>query len=125
LPAGLLARLASDPRAPSLKGEHRLVATLFANVDGLGDAVARLGEGQEGKIVEALNQYYVCMSDAIRPYGGVLNKMDLYDHGDKVLVTFGAPIAHEDDAERAVRAALAMQEALADLNQTLPGEVGL
>ena len=125
LPTGLLPRLASDPRAPSLKGEHRLVANLFANVDGLGEAVARLGEGQEGNIVNALNQYYVRMSDAIRPYGGVLNKMDLYDHGDKVLVTFGAPIAHEDDAERAVRAALAMQEALAELNQTLPQELGL
>ncbi len=125
LPTGLLHRLASDPRAPSLKGEHRLVASLFANVDGLGDAVARLGDGQEEKIVKALNRYYVQMSDAIRPYGGVMNKVDLYDHGDKVLVTFGAPIAHEDDAERAVRAALAMQEALADLNQSLPTELGL
>ncbi|WP_420630917.1 adenylate/guanylate cyclase domain-containing protein [Candidatus Leptofilum sp.] len=125
LPTGLLPRLASDPRAPGLKGEHRLVASLFANVDGLGDAVARLGNGQEAKIVELLNQYYVSMSDAIRPYGGVMNKVDLYDHGDKVLVTFGAPIAHEDDAERAVRAALAMQEALEELNQTLPTAVGL
>lgn len=125
LPTGLLPRLASDPRAPSLKGEHRLVANLFANVDGLGDAVEQLGEGQEALIVTALNRYYNSMSEAIRPYGGVMNKVDLYDHGDKVLVTFGAPIAHEDDAERAVRAALAMQEALVDLNQTLPQELGL
>ena len=125
LPTGLLPRLTSDPRAPSLKGEHRLVANLFANVDGLGEVVARLGDGQELLIVHALNQYYVRMSEAIRPYGGVMNKIDLYDHGDKALVTFGAPIAHEDDAERAVRAALAMQEALAELNQTLPGELGL
>lgn len=125
LPTGLLARLASDPRAPSLKGEHRLVASLFANVEGLGEVVARLGDGQEARIVHALNQYYVRMSEAIRPYGGVMNKVDLYDHGDKALVTFGAPIAHEDDAERAVRAALAMQEALAELNKTLPAELGL
>ncbi|MAT96538.1 MAG: hypothetical protein CL608_05290 [Anaerolineaceae bacterium] len=125
LPTGLLPRLASDPRAPSLKGEHRLVATLFANVDGLGDVVERLGDGREVEIVTALNRYYVSMSEAIRPFGGVMNKVDLYDHGDKVLVTFGAPIAHEDDAERAVRAALAMQEALAKLNQMLPDELGL
>ena len=125
LPTGLLPRLASDPRAPSLKGEHRLVASLFANVEGLGEIVQRLGDGQEALIVEALNQYYLGMSEAIRPFGGVLNKVDLYDHGDKVLVTFGAPIAHEDDAERAVRAALAMQEALAELNQTLPNKLGL
>ncbi|VAW30833.1 Adenylate cyclase / Guanylate cyclase, partial [hydrothermal vent metagenome] len=125
LPAGLLPRLASDPRAPSLKGEHRLVASLFANVDGLGEVVERLGDGQEEQIIVALNRYYVSMSDAIRPFGGVMNKIDLYDHGDKVLVTFGAPIAHEDDAERAVRAALAMQEALDELNKTLPSELGL
>lgn len=125
LPTGLLPRLASDPRAPSLKGEHRLVANLFANVDGLGEVVARLGSGHEEKIVHALNRYYVSMSEAIRPFGGVMNKIDLYDHGDKVLVTFGAPIAHEDDAERAVRAALAMQEALVELNQTLPAELDL
>ncbi|MBK8902359.1 MAG: tetratricopeptide repeat protein [Anaerolineaceae bacterium] len=125
LPTGLLPRLASDPRAPSLKGEHRLVASLFANVDGLGAVVDRFGSGREDKIVHALNRYYVSMSEVIRPFGGVMNKIDLYDHGDKVLVTFGAPIAHEDDAERAVRAALAMQEALAELNQSLPGELGL
>jgi class 3 adenylate cyclase/tetratricopeptide (TPR) repeat protein len=125
LPTGLLPRLASDPRAPSLKGEHRLVATLFANVDGLGEVVDRFGHGHEERIVHALNRYYVSMSEAIRPFGGVMNKIDLYDHGDKVLVTFGAPIAHEDDAERAVRAALAMQEALAELNESLPGELGL
>ncbi len=125
LPTGLLPRLASDPRAPSLKGEHRLVATLFANVDGLGEVVERLGSGHEDKIVHALNRYYVSMSEVIRPFGGVMNKIDLYDHGDKALVTFGAPIAHEDDAERAVRAALAMQEALAELNQSLPAELGL
>ncbi|MCP4422435.1 MAG: tetratricopeptide repeat protein [Chloroflexi bacterium] len=125
LPTGLLPRLASDPRAPSLKGEHRPVASLFANVDGLGEVVERLGDGEETRIVSALNRYYVSMSDAIRPFGGVMNKVDLYDHGDKVLITFGAPIVHEDDAERAVRAALAMQEALAELNQTLPQELGL
>ncbi|MGH2524578.1 MAG: AAA family ATPase, partial [Anaerolineales bacterium] len=42
----------------------------------------------------------------------MVNKMDLYDHGDKLLAFFGAPVAHEDDPERAVRAALAMQETL-------------
>lgn len=125
LPTGLLPRLVSDPRAPSLKGEHRLVATLFANVDGLSDVVERLGEGQEASIVTALNRYYVSISEVVRPFGGVMNKVDLYDRGDKVLITFGAPIAHEDDAERAVRAALAMQEALAELNETLPNELGL
>ncbi len=110
LPAGLLGRLAGDPRAVSLEGEHRLVATLFANVRGLGDIVDRLGRGREEQIVAALNQYFVAMGNAIWRFGGVINKIDLNEHGDKLLAFFGAPLAHEDDAERAVRAALAMQE---------------
>ncbi len=125
LPAGLLARLASDPRAPSLKGEHRLVANLFANVDGLGDIVDCLGPGREDDIVAALNFYFTQMSQALRPYGGVVNKIDLYDHGDKLMVIFGAPVAHEDDAERAVRAALGMQTAFAGVAARLPQQVGL
>lgn len=125
LPAGLLARLASDPRAPSLKGEHRLVANLFANVDGLGDIIDCLGPGREDDIVAALNFYFTQMSQALRPYGGVVNKIDLYDHGDKLMVIFGAPVAHEDDAERAVRAALGMQTAFAGVAARLPQQVGL
>ncbi|MBX3057386.1 MAG: AAA family ATPase [Anaerolineae bacterium] len=125
LPVGMLARLASDPRAPSLKGEHRLVANLFANVDGLGEIADRLGPGREADIVAALNLYFTHMSQALRQFGGVVNKIDLYDHGDKLMVIFGAPIAHEDDAERAVRAALAMQTAFADVAVVLPEQVGL
>lgn len=125
LPVGMLARLASDPRAPSLKGEHRLVANLFANVDGLGEIADRLGPGRETDIVAALNLYFTHMSQALHQYGGVVNKIDLYDHGDKLMVIFGAPIAHEDDAERAVRAALAMQAAFVEVAAVLPVQVGL
>jgi class 3 adenylate cyclase/tetratricopeptide (TPR) repeat protein len=125
LPAGLLPRLNSDPNAPSLKGEPRLVASLFVNIDGLGEIADRLGTGNEDVIVTAVNHYFIRMSQALERYGGVINKIDLYDHGDKLLVTFGAPVAHEDDPERAVRAALAMQEALSEINETLPEQVGL
>ncbi len=125
LPVGLLARLASDPNAPSLAGEHRLVGILFANVHGLGHIADRLGPGQEAQIVAALNQYFVSTSKALARYGGVVNKTDLYDHGDKLLVLFGAPIAHEDDAERAVRGALGIETVLQELAERLPLEIGL
>src|SRR5919199_330739 len=52
-----------------------------------------------------------CMS-----YGGTVDKYI----GDNVMAIFGAPVAHEDDAERAVRAGLGMQDAMAEVNDGLP-----
>ncbi len=125
LPAGLLNRIARDPHAAGLEGEHRLVAVLFANFEGLDQLVDRLGPGHEETITTALNTYFTTMAQAIHRFGGVVNKIDLYDHGNKLLVFFGAPLAHEDDAERAVRAAMAMQEAFSGLGQSIPAEAGL
>jgi len=125
MPAGLLARVASTPRTISLEGEHRLVAVLFANVRGLGEIADQLGPGREDQIITAINRYFIAMENGIRRFGGVINKMDLYNHGDKLLAFFGAPVAHEDDAERAVRAALAMQETLSEVACSLPTQAGL
>ncbi len=124
LQAGLLPRLASDPHTASVQGEHRLVSVLFANVHGLGEIADRLGPGREEEIIATLNRYFVAMEGAIHRFGGVVNTIDLNAHGDKLFASFGAPQAHEDDAERAVRAALTMQERMEEL-RTLPAEVGL
>jgi class 3 adenylate cyclase/tetratricopeptide (TPR) repeat protein len=125
LPAGLLARLASSPQGMTQEGEHRLVAVTFANVHGLGELVERLGPGREEEIVNALNHYFIGMDNAVHGLGGVINKMDLAEHGDKLLAFFGAPMAHEDDAERAVRAALNMQAALREMSIAVPEQAGL
>ena len=50
-------------------------------------------------------------------YGGTVEKFI----GDAVVAVFGAPVAHEDDPERAVRAALAVRDAVAALNDDEPG----
>ena len=52
----------------------------------------------------------------IEGYGGTVEKFV----GDAVMAVFGAPVAHEDDAERAVRAGLAVLEAIAELNEGDP-----
>jgi class 3 adenylate cyclase/tetratricopeptide (TPR) repeat protein len=132
LSAGILPRLTGDTDNLPLEGEHRLVATLFANIRGL-DEITDYTESEEA-ITAALNHYFVTMQAAVQQYGGVINKIDLSDHGNKLLAFFGAPVAHEDDAERAVRAALEMQAALrreslapdaAHLRLTLAQHIGL
>ncbi len=125
LPVGLLPRLVSDARAARPEGEHRLVSVLFAGVSGLDGIVDQLGPGHEGEIINALNRYVLGVQSAVHRYGGVINKMDLAANGEKLLAFFGAPVAHEDDAERAVRAALSIQERLEALRQELAGETGL
>ncbi|MBN2392716.1 MAG: tetratricopeptide repeat protein [Anaerolineae bacterium] len=123
LPPGLLARLlpangVQDAHTAEYdSGEHRLVAILFANFTGASDLVDNLGPSHEDEIANALNDYFITMDEVVERYGGVVNKIDLYDHGDKLMALFGAPVAHEDDAERAVRTALDMQRAL---EETVP-----
>ena len=119
LPAGLLPRLVSDPSRRETSSEHRLVGILFANFMGVTQLIDRLGPDRADEIAQALNRYYVTMQQAIARYEGVVNKIDLYDHGDKLMALFGAPVAHEDDAERAVRAALDMQAAEKDAGPLL------
>ena len=57
------------------------------------------------------------MRAELERFGGTVEKFI----GDAVMALFGAPMAHEDDPERAVRAALAIQEAIAELNEQEPG----
>jgi class 3 adenylate cyclase/predicted ATPase len=114
LSAGLLPRLFGSPASQKSSGEHRLVGVLFSNFIGASELIEQLGPDRPIEIAGHLNQYFTQMLTALARYEGVVNKIDLYDHGDKLLAIFGAPIAHEDDAERTVRAALDMQTAEKD-----------
>ncbi len=64
-----------------------------------------------------LRPYHARLREEIEAYGGTVEKFI----GDAVMAVFGAPVAHEDDAERAVRAGLRLLEAIAELNEADPG----
>jgi hypothetical protein len=63
-----------------------------------------------------LAPYYARLRADLERYGGTVEKFI----GDAVMALFGAPVAHEDDPERAVRAALSIREAIAELNEQDP-----
>lgn len=118
LPKGLLPRLVHNPRSLRVEGEHRLVAVLFINVDGLSELAEAL-QAQPEAIAETMQDYYVTVQTIVEQRGGTVNKTDLYSTGDKLLAIFGAPVAHEDDIDQAARAALELQAALEQVNQRL------
>ncbi len=62
-----------------------------------------------------LAQFFGALAREIQRYGGTVDKYI----GDAVMAVFGAPVAHEDDAERTIRAAIAMQSAIGQLNEDL------
>ncbi|MBN1640254.1 MAG: AAA family ATPase [Anaerolineae bacterium] len=124
VPVGLLPRFVGDGHAGRLEGEHRLVSVMFVGIEGLDAVVDGLGPGREGAIVRTLNEYVVAVQEAVHRYGGVINKMDLAARGAKLLAFFGAPVAHENDAERAVRAAIAIQQRFEQQGRELAAGAG-
>jgi class 3 adenylate cyclase/predicted ATPase len=91
------------PQENGTAGERRLVTVLFADLSGF----TAYSEGSDVEDVRAIAQETAdSLGDIVERYGGTVDKII----GDCVMAVFGAPVAHEDDAERAVRTGLDMQE---------------
>ncbi|TMG53746.1 MAG: zinc-ribbon domain-containing protein, partial [Chloroflexi bacterium] len=87
--------------APRLE-ERKVITILFADLVGFTSKAEQLDpEAVRGM----LDPYYVQLRTVLERHGGTVEKFI----GDAVMAIFGAPVAHEDDAERAVRAAFAIQ----------------
>ncbi|MCC7103994.1 MAG: AAA family ATPase [Chloroflexi bacterium] len=97
--------------------ERRLVTMLFADLVGFTALSERLDAEEVREITTECLRSLV--AEAAR-YDGTVDKLI----GDCVMVLFGAPLAHEDDAARALRAGLGMQRAMATFNQRLEREGG-
>jgi len=113
LPPGLMDKIKVEPERIAIGGEYRPVTVFFANFYGIDEIIEELGEARSAEITAILNAHFTTMRQIIAKYGGVVNKVDTYAVGHRIMTLFGAPRAHIDDPERAVRAALEMQEAMA------------
>lgn len=99
----------------SLGGEEREVTVLFADLRGFTPLSEKLPPRE---LIGLLNRYLDRMSAEIESHGGVIDKFI----GDEIMALFGAPLAAPDAADRALRAALAMDRALLELNRELRSE---
>ncbi len=98
-------------------GEHRRVTPMFVNFHGL--------DYNDPQIGQKLQHYYMLMQRLIRTHGGLLNEIEIGDKGSVLVAIFGAPLAYENQAERAVRCALALQAALAELPYSVAQRIGI
>jgi class 3 adenylate cyclase/tetratricopeptide (TPR) repeat protein len=102
------------PAAAAGARERKVVSVLFCDLVGFTAA----SESADPEEVQArVEPYHRRVRDRIEAYGGTVEKFI----GDAVMAVFGAPVAHEDDAERAVRAGLAILDVLEELNTADPG----
>jgi class 3 adenylate cyclase len=106
------------PAPPLLAGERRQVTVLFADISGF----TALSETLDPEDVrQIMNACFAQLVPIVEAYGGTIDKFI----GDAIMALFGAPIAHENEAERAVRTALALMEALAAFNTAQGTALGL
>ncbi len=111
---------APPPEAPSTvpdrakdTAERRQVTVMFSDLVGSTALSARMDPEDLRELISA---YQKCVSDTVQRFGGFVAKY----MGDGVLVYFGYPQAHEDDAERAVRAGLELIEKVGGLKMSAP-----
>ncbi len=93
--------------------ERRFVTVLFVDLVGF---TSRSEQLDPEDVQAFLDPYYACARDEIQAFGGEVEKYV----GDAIVGLFGAPVAHGDDPERAVRAALRIRDGLAELNAADP-----
>jgi class 3 adenylate cyclase len=106
-----------------LESENRPATVMFIHFTGFTEMLDAWGEEHVETVISILDRYFTIMQQVVATKGGSLNRSDPYKLGCKLLITFGAPVAHEDDPDRAVAAALEMNEQLALLNERLPDEL--
>jgi class 3 adenylate cyclase/tetratricopeptide (TPR) repeat protein len=99
--------------AMSESEERKLVTVLFSDLVGFTE---RSDRADPEDVKAMLRVFHARLKEEIEHYGGTVDKFI----GDAVLGVFGAPVSHEDDPERAIFAALRIQEAMDELNEQRP-----
>ena len=105
-------KILESPEGRQIGGRRQVVTVIMSDLRGFSD-LSDTRDPEE--MVQILNRYLEAMTQVIDRYDGVIDEFI----GDAILTVFGIPEAKSDDPARAVACALAMQQALADLNRDL------
>lgn len=105
----IVTEILERPEGLELGGDLREVTIMMSDIRGFTTLSEHLAPQQ---VVAMLNRYLGTMTDIIMTYNGTIDEFI----GDAILTVFGAPQRRDDDADRAVRCALAMQDAMATIN---------
>ncbi|HEY9628620.1 MAG TPA: adenylate/guanylate cyclase domain-containing protein [Coleofasciculaceae cyanobacterium] len=108
----IVMNLLEKPEGLKLGGDRRTITILTSDLRSFTSLSERL---QPEEVINLLNLYLEHMAEVINHYGGTIDEF----MGDGILVLFGAPTPHEDDALRAVACACAMQLAMGKVNEQM------
>ncbi len=102
----------------ALEGERKQVTVLFADVKSSMELAEQLGPEEWHAILE---RFFAILTEGVHRFEGTVNQYT----GDGIMALFGAPISHEDHAQRACYAALALRDALRDFAREMKRRHGL
>lgn len=106
----------------TLIGEHRRTTIVFIYILHSSELLASSGDAET---LRQMNDYMNYVLDGIGKYGGHLITSDVSEHGDKLLIAFGAPISCENQEENAVRFACELNQMLETSNLFLKHQIGI
>ncbi|MEW6685583.1 MAG: adenylate/guanylate cyclase domain-containing protein [Candidatus Edwardsbacteria bacterium] len=118
LPPGLFEKIKSDPKSERIYGEHRRVTTLFLNLWGL-------NYEKDLKAAENLQAYFSEVQGIVQKYEGTIDKIDFTRQGERIMILFGAPVAHENDEERASLCGLEILSGVWAKTLGIPQKIGI
>ncbi|MDR6668999.1 adenylate/guanylate cyclase domain-containing protein [Rhizobium sp. 1399] len=113
----LVKRLSNDPSQLKLGGERRTLSVLFSDVRGF-TTIAETMKDDPEQLTALINRLLTPLSDVVMDHGGTIDKY----MGDCIMAFWNAPLDDPDHALHAVKASIAMQDAIATLNRELERE---
>ena len=111
-----------EEKVSNLSGEHRRVTVVFVYLHGTSQLLKEKGETIA---LQQVNQYLNFVFESMEKFGGYLITSDVSEHGDKLLVTFGAPVSKGEQENNALSFSCELLEKLASSDLDLQQQIGI